>query len=45
MKEILEFIFQDFWHYIGFAVLIMIIGSCIPTFSWTRNTKVVKEDK
>ena len=29
MLEILQFIFQDIWHYIGTVILIVIIGDVI----------------
>lgn len=25
MKEVLEFIFQDFWHYLGVLLMLMVI--------------------
>jgi hypothetical protein len=47
MIEILKFIFQDFWHFLGTFLLTMIIAGCLSRiFNITINNYYVdKKDK
>jgi hypothetical protein len=40
MLEFLQFIFQSFWHFLGFAVLLVIVGDVIKSI-FTRESKEI----
>jgi len=44
--ELVRFIFQDFWHWFGFVIIISIISSPFRDHSEPKEDKeVVKDDK
>lgn len=45
MIGILNFIFQDFWHFIGTIILLMVLISAIPSFSWSWKKTTDKKDE
>jgi hypothetical protein len=44
--EILQFIFQSFWHWLGTVILIGAIGIIVPSFHFgTKNITYYKKDE
>ncbi len=45
MIEVLEFIFQDFWHWLGIICLLAVIAECGPLIKINIGTKKEEEKK
>ena len=45
MIEVLEFIFQDFWHWLGTICLLAVIAECGPLIKINIGTKKGEEKK
>jgi len=43
--ELVRFIFQDFWHWLGAVILISIISSPFRDHSEPKEKEVVEDDK
>jgi hypothetical protein len=43
--EFLQWMFQDFWHFIGMIILISVVGTCINGFIKALNRMPGDEDE